>query len=162
MSTPIRAHLPFAARSKSRLLVCLENGERAALVVARGRVLQGGEHIALEDGRTVEIVAADESLLEAVSADPLLLARAAYHLGNRHVAVQFMTDAVRFLADHVLGEMVAGLGLEVRPLQAPFEPEGGAYGRHAHSHPHAQPDHHPHADGNTPSTAPKIHSYTSS
>jgi urease accessory protein len=147
--TAIRAHLPFAARTKSRLLVSLENGEQAALVVARGRVLHGGDTIALEDGRIVEIVAADESLLEAASADPLLLARAAYHLGNRHVAVQFMPHAVRFLADHVLGEMVARLGLEVRPLQAPFEPEGGAYGAHHH---HA---------GEAPSSAPKIHSYAS-
>jgi urease accessory protein len=148
MSSAIRAHLPFAARSKSRLLVRLENGDQAALVVARGRVLHGGDQIPLEDGRIVEIVAADESLLEAVSADPLLLSRAAYHLGNRHVAVQFMPNAVRFLADHVLGEMVARLGLEVRPLQAPFEPEGGAYGQHHHH------------SGEAPSSAAKIHAYT--
>jgi urease accessory protein len=149
MSTPIRANLPFAARSKSRLLVRLENGEQAALVSERGRVLHGGDRVALEDGRTIEIVAADESLLEAVSDDALLLARAAYHLGNRHVAVQFMKDRVRFLADHVLGEMVARLGLRVTPLEAPFEPEGGAYGEHRH-----------HAVEAT-SSAPKIHSYTS-
>jgi urease accessory protein len=150
MGAALHACLTFAARSKSRLLVHLDNGEQAALVVARGRVLHGGDRVALEDGRTVVIVAADESLFEAVSDDPLLLARAAYHLGNRHVAVQFMKDGLRFLADHVLGEMLAGLGLQVTPLQAPFEPEGGAYGHH---HAHA---------GEAPSSAAKIHSYGSS
>jgi urease accessory protein len=145
--TDLRAHLTFDSRSKSRLLVRLDNGEEAALVVERGRLLRGGDRVPLDDGRYVLIVAADESLLEASSADPLLIARAAYHLGNRHVAVQFVNDGLRFLADHVLGEMVAGLGLSVTALDAPFEPEGGAYGHHAHG-------------SGTPS-APKIHSYTS-
>jgi len=149
MTETLRAHLTFEARSKSRLLVRLDNGEQAALVVQRGRLLRGGERVGLEDGRTVEIVAADESLLEAVSTDPHLVARAAYHLGNRHVAVQFIKDGLRFLADHVLGEMLTGLGLKVTALRLPFEPEGGAYGHH---HAHA---------GEAPSSAPKIHSYTS-
>jgi urease accessory protein len=149
MNPTIRAHLTFDARSKSRLLVSLDNGEQCALVVERGRLLRGGERVRLEDGRYVEIVAMDESLLEATSGDPLLIARAAYHLGNRHVAVQFMNNGLRFLADHVLGEMVTGLGLTVTALHAPFEPEGGAYGhRHAHG-------------GEAASTAPKIHSYSS-
>jgi urease accessory protein len=147
-STDLRAHLTFDARSKSRLLVRLDNGEQAAIVVERGRLLRGGERVWLEDGRSVEIVAVDESLLEATSADPLLIAKAAYHLGNRHVAVQFMTDGLRFLADHVLGDMVARLGLKVAALDAPFEPEGGAYGHH-----------HTHVEGS--SGVPKIHSYSS-
>jgi urease accessory protein len=144
-----RAHLTFDARSKSRLLLRLDNGEQAALVVERGRLLRGGEQVQLEDGRYVEIVAVDEPLLEAISDDPLLIAKAAYHLGNRHVAVQFMKDGLRFLADHVLADMVVGLGLKVTELSAPFEPEGGAYGHH---HPHS---------GEMPSRAPKIHSYSS-
>jgi urease accessory protein len=149
MNTPARVHLTFDARSKSRLLVRLDNGDQAALIVERGRLLRGGEHVRLEDGRLVEIVAVDESLLEATSSDPSVIAKAAYHLGNRHVAVQFIEGGLRFSADHVLGDMVAGLGLEVRPLHAPFEPEGGAYGhRHAHA-------------GEAPSSAPKIHSYSS-
>jgi urease accessory protein len=148
MNPTIRAHLTFAARSKSRMLVPLDNGEQGALVVERGRLLRGGERVQLEDGRYVEIVAVDESLLEARSGDPLLIAKAAYHLGNRHVAVQFVKDGLRFLADHVLSDMVAGLGLTVAALQAPFEPEGGAYGHH---HAHA---------GEAAWIAPKIHSYT--
>jgi|SRR5271163_1118324 len=150
MHPTIRVHLTFDARSKSRLLVRLDNGEQGALVVERGRLLRGGERVRLEDGRDVEIVAMDESLLEASSGDPLLIAKAAYHLGNRHVAVQIMKDGLRFLADHVLGDMVAGLGLRVTALHAPFEPEGGAYGLH-HAH-----------GGEAASIAPKIHSYPSS
>jgi len=148
-ATDLHAHLTFESRSKSRLLVRLDNGEQVALVVERGRLLRGGEQVRLEDGRYVEIVALDESLLEAVSGDPLAIAKAAYHLGNRHVAVEFVKDGLRFLADHVLGEMVAGLGLKVKAIDAPFEPEGGAYGhRHAHG-------------GEAPPSTPKIHSYSS-
>jgi urease accessory protein len=143
----LRALLDFQSRSKSRLLLRLENGEQAALVVERGRLLRGGETVTLEDGRPVLIVAADEPLLQAVSADRRLIARAAYHLGNRHVAVELRDDGLRFLADHVLGEMVRGLGLTVTSLVAPFEPEGGAYG---HSHAHGS---------EAPASKPKIHSY---
>jgi urease accessory protein len=150
MNATIRVHLTFEARSKSRLLVRLDNGEQGALVVERGRLLRGGEQVRLEDGRDVEIVAMDESLLEAASSDPLLIAKAAYHLGNRHVAVQVMKDGLRFLADHVLADMVSGLGLRVTTLQAPFEPEGGAYG-HQHAH-----------GGEAASIVPKIHTYSSS
>ena len=132
-TTRYHAHLTFDARTKSRLLLRLDNGEQAALVVERGRLLRGGEQVQLQDGRYVEIVAVEEPLLEAISGDSLLIAKAAYHLGNRHVAVQFMKDGLRFLADHVLAEMVVGLGLTVTNLNAPFEPEGGAYGHH-HAH----------------------------
>jgi urease accessory protein len=148
-TTTYRAHLTFDARSKSRLLVRLDNGEQVALIVERGKVLRGGEQVRLEDGRYVDIVAVDEAVLEAASSDPRLIARAAYHLGNRHVAVQFVTDGLRFLADHVLADMVAGLGLKVTSLNAPFEPEGGAYGHH-----------HAHGSEALP-RVPKIHSYSS-
>jgi len=142
-----RAVLTFDERCKSRLLVKLDSGEQAALIVERGRVLRSGERLRLQDGRHVDIIAADESLFEALSEDPLLIAKAAYHLGNRHVAVQLKPGALRFPADHVLAEMVAGLGLRVSAVIAPFEPEGGAYGRH-------------HAHGSeAPIIPPKIHSF---
>ncbi|MCX7176736.1 MAG: urease accessory protein UreE [Proteobacteria bacterium] len=128
--------LGFDARSKSRLRTRLASGEEAGLFLERGRVLRGGDRLLANDGRIVEVVAADEALLEGRSSDPLLLARAAYHLGNRHVAVQLGFDAdvgwLRFAADHVLGEMVAGLGLPVTEIVAPFEPEAGAYSGHNH------------------------------
>jgi urease accessory protein len=145
--TTLRVRLDFEARSKSRLLLRLDTGEQAALIVDRGRLLRGGDHVTLLDGRLVEIVASDEPLMEAISADPLQVAKAAYHLGNRHVAVQLMAGRERFLADRVLGQMVAGLGLTVAELIAPFEPEGGAYG-HSHAHGSEQP-----------LVRPKIHSY---
>jgi urease accessory protein len=146
---PLRAFLTFDARCKSRLLLTLDNGDQAALIVERGRVLRGGERVAIADGREVEIVSAEESLLEAISSDPLLIAKAAYHLGNRHVAVQLMPDRLRFLTDHVLADMVAGLGLKVNALIATFEPEGGAYG-HQHAH-----------GSEMPAIRPKIHSFSS-
>jgi urease accessory protein len=148
-AVPLRARLAFDERCKSRLLLRLENGEQAALIIERGRVLRNGERVRLTDGRDIEIVAADESLLEAVSADPLVIAKAAYHLGNRHVAVQLMPDRLRFAADHVLADMVAGLGLAVSAIVAPFEPEGGAYG-HTHAH-----------GSEAPLSRPKIHSFSS-
>jgi len=125
--------LTFEARCKSRLLLRLDSGDTAALVVERGRLLRGGDRVRTEDGRDIEIIAVEEALLEAVSDDPVALAKAAYHLGNRHVAVQVMPGRLRFLNDHVLGEMVKGLGLQVVPVLAVFEPEGGAYGHH-HAH----------------------------
>jgi urease accessory protein len=147
MSRPT-VHLTFEARSKSRLLLTLEDGTRAALVLERGQVLHGGDVVVTQDGSEVQILAAEEALLEARSADATLLARAAYHLGNRHVAVQVMPGSLRLLHDHVLGEMLRQLGLEVSALTAAFEPEGGAYGRH-------------HAHGSSmPLVRPKIHEFT--
>lgn len=143
-------HLTFEARSKSRLLLRLDSGAETALKVERGRLLRGGDRVRTEDGREVLIIAAEEPLLEASSEDPVAIARAAFHLGNRHVAVQVMANRLRFLDDRVLAEMVRGLGLSVRALRAPFEPEGGAYGHH-------------HAHGSQmPLIQPKIHEFRSS
>lgn len=147
----LRVSLPFEARCRSRLLLRLEDGEQAVLMGERGRALRGGDRVRLADGREVEIVAADEPLLDAVSEDPRTIARAAYHLGNRHVAVQVLPDRLRLLDDHVLGDMLAGLGLAVSALVAPFEPEGGAYGHgQGYAHGHAPPG----------ATVAKIHSFS--
>ncbi len=122
--------LPFESRCKSRLRARLANGEECGLFLERGRVLRDGDRLLGNDGRVVEVVAAPERLMEAAGADPLRLARAAYHLGNRHVAVEILAGRLRFAHDHVLGEMLRGLGLAVSELEAPFEPEAGAYGGH--------------------------------
>ena len=127
--------LPFESRSKSRLRTRLASGEECGLFLERGGVLRGGDKLLGNDGRVVAVIAATEQLMQAASADPLQLARAAYHLGNRHVAVQILSGALRFARDHVLGEMVRGLGLPVVEMEAPFEPEAGAYGAHGgHGH----------------------------
>ncbi len=125
--------LPFDLRAKSRLRTRLASGEEIGLFLPSGTLLRGGMRIESNDGRIVEVIAADEPLLEARCADALLLARAAYHLGNRHVAVQVGDGWLRLQADKVLGDMLLGLGVELREVSAPFEPEAGAYS-HGHQH----------------------------
>ncbi|NDP47901.1 MAG: urease accessory protein UreE, partial [Sulfuriferula multivorans] len=119
----------------------LESGEEAGLFLERSTVLRAGDRLLANDGRVIEVIAAFEAVMEVRSGDALLLARAAYHLGNRHVAVELQLGLVRFAHDHVLGEMVRGLGLEVTESKAPFAPESGAYGGHGgHAHPHHSAD----------------------
>lgn len=129
--------LSFERRCKSRLRTRLVSGEECGLFLERGTVLRGGDKLLANDGVVVEVIAAPESLMQAVSSDTLQLARVAYHLGNRHVAVAILPGCLRFARDHVLGEMVRGLGLLVSEVEAAFEPESGAYGNSgSHAHPH--------------------------
>ncbi len=124
----LKLTLPFEQRQKSRLRAQADNGEEVALILPRGRVLRGGDRVAATDGREVEIVAAAEKLLHIESAE---LARVAYHLGNRHVPLQVGPGFLRIAEDHVLEEMARKLGARVSHVEAPFEPEAGAYG-HQH------------------------------
>ncbi|MFL6619243.1 MAG: urease accessory protein UreE [Povalibacter sp.] len=126
--------LPFELRSKSRLRTALQSGEEAAVMSERGTVLRGGDRLLATDGRVIEVVAALELLSTARADDVWHLTRVAYHLGNRHVALQIGQGWVRYQHDHVLDEMVRGLGLRVEVEEAAFEPEAGAYGGHAHGH----------------------------
>ncbi len=148
--------LPFESRCKSRLRTRLASGEECGLFLERGGVLRGGDKLLGNGGRVVEVVAAPESLMEAASKDPLQLARAAYHLGNRHVAVQILPGGLRFAQDHVLGEMVRGLGLPVAEIEAPFEPEAGAYGSHSA---HGGHGHSADGEGELAKTRPRIHDH---
>ena len=125
--------LPFELRAKSRLRTRLASGEEIGLFLPPGTLLRGGALLESNDGRIVEVVADQEPLLEARCADALLLARAAYHLGNRHIAVEVGAGWLRLQPDSVLADMLLGLGLELRELRAPFEPEAGAYAGHTHS-----------------------------
>ena len=126
--------LSFDYRTRSRLRATTVGGIEVGLFLPRGTILRGGQKLRATDGTIVGVRAAIETLTEARCADPLLLARAAYHLGNRHVAVEIGEGALRIGADHVLGGMLMGLGLELVPVDAPFEPESGAYA-HGHQHP---------------------------
>jgi len=128
--------LPLESRSKSRLRVTLDDGREAGLFLPRGSSLRQGDLLRSEAGLVVEVHAAPESLPRVRCDDPLQLARACYHLGNRHVALQIEPGQLSYRHDHVLDEMVTGLGLQVVVEQAPFEPEAGAYGRHSHTHGH--------------------------
>ena len=134
-SADVELRLPFEQRRKTRQRTVLASGEEIALFLDRGNILRGGDCLLGEDGRIVRVIAASESLMEIRSGDANALARAAYHLGNRHCPVEIIQGAVRFPADHVLAEMLLGLGLAVTSISAPFEPEAGAYaaGHHHHS-----------------------------
>lgn len=120
--------LPFDLRIKSRLRTRLASGEEAVLKTERGAILRGGEYLSAEDGRVVLVVAAPETVMHVTCANQFELTRAAYHLGNRHVPVEIGDGYLRITADHVLGEMLLGLGANVEERKAPFEPESGAYG----------------------------------
>ncbi len=140
----VRLVLPFELRQRSRLLAVMDSGEEVGLLMPRGTVLRGGDRLQSSDGRLVEVVAAPEQLSIVRSSDLRQLARAAYHLGNRHVAVQITADSIRYLKDHVLDDMLTGQGLKVISDVLPFEPEAGAYSTahshaetHSHSHGHA-------------------------
>jgi len=127
--------LPFERRQKSRLRVNLESGRVAGLFLPRGTVLRGGDRLKAQDGTLVRVVAAEESVIMVTSDQPIQLTRAAYHLGNRHVPLEIGDGWLKLEMDHVLQDMLVGMGLQVDMKQSAFEPESGAYGgghRHAH------------------------------
>jgi urease accessory protein len=95
-------------------------------------VLHDGDGLMLDDGRVVCVVSRPEPLVEIAAGTAHDLARFAWHLGNRHTAVQVVGDRLRIRRDHVLEEMLTKLGAQLNAIEAPFEPEGGAYGHHAH------------------------------
>lgn len=144
--------LPFDSRQKSRLKTQLVSGEEVALLLPRGEILRGGDLVTASDGRVIEVVAEPEKLLH-IEADSL--PRIAYHLGNRHVAVQVGEGYLRIAVDHALEEMLKKLGAKVTAVEAPFEPEADAYSggqQHQHDemghggkiHDHGDHDHHDH------------------
>lgn len=120
--------LPFEQRQKSRFRACLESGEDVRLFLDRGEILRGGDYLQAEDGRIVKVVAKPEPVLQVTCRTTNELTRMAYHLGNRHVPLQIGNDWLRIGADHVLREMLEGLGATAQEQEAPFEPERGAYG----------------------------------
>lgn len=128
--------LTYDARSKSRLRCFSRDGEEVGLFLERGQPpLHDGECLQAEDGRRVRVVARPEQLLHVTCADAFELTRAAYHLGNRHVALQIGDGWLRLLDDYVLKDMLLQLGARVDAVEAPFQPEHGAYGGgHHHSH----------------------------
>lgn len=136
-----RLTLRYAERCKSRLRVELDDGTEAGLFLPRGTVLRAGDRLVAEDAAVVvEIRAATEELYEVRAAhdaiDPHFdLLRGTYHLGNRHVPVQLAPGRLRLERDTVLRDLLLRLGLDVREVVAPFEPEAGAYGGgHRHDH----------------------------
>ncbi|MFT7286928.1 MAG: urease accessory protein [Halieaceae bacterium] len=126
-------HLIYAEREKSRYRTTTKRGQDIGWFLPRGIVLCDGDALVCAGSHIVLVRAASESLSEASSDDPQLLLRAAYHLGNRHVNLQILPGALRFPRDHVLEEMLSGLGLGVAAVEDAFSPESGAYAVHEHS-----------------------------
>lgn len=136
--------MPFEQRQKARQRARITAGFEVGIQLPRGTVLRGGDQLRAADGTLLDIVAAREPVSTVWSRDLRRLAQVAYHLGNRHVALEIGTGWVRYLADHVLDAMVEQLGLAVIHHDEPFEPEAGAYGHEPHG---AQPHSHLHREG---------------
>jgi urease accessory protein len=126
--------LPFEQRQRSRLKAELQSGEDVAIFLPRGTILRHGTLLAGSDGRVVVVHAAAEDVSSVASSDPVLLARIAYHLGNRHVMLQIADGFIRYQHDRVLDDMVRRLGGPIELGAAPFEPEAGAYDSNAGHH----------------------------
>ena len=119
--------LDFDDRHRRRMAMTGTRGLEFLLDLENAVALRGGDALVLEDGRLIEVVAAAEPLLEIRGADPLHLVRVAWHLGNRHLPTQIMPKGLRIRRDHVIEAMVKGLGARIIEIEAPFDPEGGAY-----------------------------------
>lgn len=119
-------------RARARHRFTTEEGEAVQLVLPRGTMLRDGDLLRAQDGRLVRVRARPEPVLTTRAADRQLLLRAAYHLGNRHVALEVGADYLRLSPDPVLAHMLEQMGLAVVAETAPFEPEAGAYGGHHH------------------------------
>lgn len=127
--------LPYDLRQKTRQRVRLSSGREAGLYLPRGTTLKDGDRLSDGDGISLKVVAAEETVSIAKVKDPLQLAKIAYHLGNRHVALKVLEDRLVYLHDHVLDDMVTRLGAKVTVARRPFEPEEGAYhGSGSHHH----------------------------
>ena len=144
--------LDFDERHRRRVAMTGVRGTEFLLDLEEAVMLRSGDGLRLEDGKIVEVVAAPEPLAEIRASDPAALTRVAWHLGNRHLPVQLIGDRIR--RDPVIEAMVQGLGAVVLGIEAPFDPEGGAYVRggshghdhgHDHDHDHHAHDHHDHS-----------------
>lgn len=132
-----RVVLDYDDRHRRRIAMTGNKGTAFLLDLPSPAELRCGDALLLEDGRLVEVVAAPELLLEIRCADARHLARVAWHIGNRHVPAQVLSNALRIRRDHVLADLARQLGGDVVEIEAPFTPEGGAYQRaHAHAHAH--------------------------
>ncbi len=130
-----RVLIDFDRRHRRRIVLPTENGAEVLLDLPHAVRLRDGDGLELDDGRVVRVVARPEALLDIRAHDPAELARIAWHLGNRHLPVQLLGDRIRIRADHVIADMVHALGGHAHAVEAPFDPEAGAYaGGHAHRH----------------------------
>jgi urease accessory protein len=140
--------LDYDDRYRRRIAMTGVRGLAFLLDLPEAVMLRAGDGLALDDGRIVEVVAAPEKLAEIRGADAAALVRVAWHLGNRHLPTELLKKSLRIRRDHVIEDMARRLGATVIEIEAPFNPEGGAYVAaapvHGHEHGH---DHHDHDHG---------------
>ncbi|WP_137895327.1 urease accessory protein UreE [Ramlibacter sp. 2FC] len=146
--------LDWDVRQKSRFSATDSTGRELGVFLPRGSVVRGGDVLVAEDGSLVRVLAAAQPVLLitpcAEHGSPFDLTRAAYHLGNRHVAIELQPDHLKIEPDHVLADMLRAMHLTVQETRAAFEPEGGAYGGHGghgHGHDHGHDHGHSHDHG---------------
>lgn len=149
--------LDFDARHRRRVAMSAEAGLSFLLDLPRAIALRDGDGLVLADGRVVRVRAAPERLIEISAPDLPALVRIAWHLGNRHLPTQLFEDRLRIRDDHVIRQMVEGLGGRATAIDAPFDPEGGAFGHgtvrgheHGHGHDHGGGHGHDDEDGHDP------------
>ena len=147
--------IDYDRRHRRRILLRTEGGKSVLIDLPQAVRLRNGDGLLLDDGGVVRVSARPEKLLEIHAHDEGELVRIAWHLGNRHLPVQLLGDKIRIRADHVIEEMIEGLGGHVEAIEAPFDPEAGAYaGGHSHLgdddddlRTHSRDDHpHPHGE----------------
>jgi urease accessory protein len=139
--------LDYDERHRRRVTMKGVRGLEFLLDLDEALLLRGGDGLKLEDGRIVEVVAAPEPLTEIRAPEPAALVRIAWHLGNRHLPTELTRKALRIRRDPVIEEMARGLGAAAVAIEAPFNPEGGAYAKGGHDHRdhgHHDHDHHGH------------------
>jgi urease accessory protein len=142
-----RVVLESGERHRRRIALRGAGGLGFLLDLPEAAVLDDGDALVLEDGRLIWVEAAPERLLEIRAVSDHALKRLIWHIGNRHIPAEIGAEAIWIADDHVLADMVRGLGGTAEPVERPFRPEGGAYsGGHGHDHPHGGHHHH-HADG---------------
>jgi urease accessory protein len=121
-------------RHRRRVMLRAERGTKFLLDLPKATALHDGDGLVLDDGAMVKIVGRPEPLIEITAADAHELARLAWHIGNRHIDVEIIGDRLRIRRDHVIEAMLGGLGATLSPIEAPFNPEHGAYHQHGHEH----------------------------
>jgi len=139
--------IDFDRRHRRRIVLVTQKGDELLIDFPQAVRLRDGDGLALDGGGIVHVRARPEPLLEIHAHDEGELIRIAWHLGNRHLPVQLLGDRIRIRADHVIGDMVEGLGGHVEAIEAPFDPEAGAYAPGAGHHHHDDDDHDNHDHG---------------
>jgi urease accessory protein len=134
--------LDFEARHRRRIRLTLDQGEEILLDLPKAVAMADGDGLRLEDGKWVKVQAAPELIVEVRHNDSVQLMRLAWHLGNRHLPTDIRSQVLRIRPDHVIEQMLHSFGADLRVVEVPFQPEGGAYSVRGHSHDSGDAGHH--------------------